>query len=86
MSNTSKIFQKHFGNTGVVSMNHPKMKDFFEELNQDVLKEDFENQYKIIIHGPNDVPPVWINWNEEKGKFVVYNFTGKFVQLKNKWK
>jgi len=38
--NTHELFQKYFGNTTSVNTNHPNMEKFFQELNDECVKED----------------------------------------------
>lgn len=40
MSTTSELFTKHFGDTCAVSMFHPNITNFFQELNDLCLEED----------------------------------------------
>lgn len=45
MSST-ELFKKHFGiNSASVDLKHPNMESFFEELNQECLKEDLEKNF-----------------------------------------
>lgn len=37
---TSALFQKHFGNTHAVGLNHPNMVSFFDELAEECGQED----------------------------------------------
>lgn len=49
-NNTTQIWEKHFGNTPSVGLNHSKIDEFFDELTQDCLNEDVRiNQTEIEI-------------------------------------
>lgn len=43
LNNTSKLFEKHFGKSGVAELSHPNTESFFEELNKECLLEDHLN-------------------------------------------
>ena len=45
---TTKLFQKHFGNTPVVGLNHPNVEAFFDEMNQECIEED--KQKNSVLH------------------------------------
>jgi hypothetical protein len=40
---TSKLFKNHFGETTQVDLKHPNIEAFFNELNEECLKEDTRN-------------------------------------------
>jgi hypothetical protein len=44
---TSKLFEKHFGNTASVDLKHPNTEAFFEELNAECLAEDKQKNCNI---------------------------------------
>ncbi len=42
-NNTVVIWEKHFGNTASVGLNHVNIESFFDELTQDCLREKADN-------------------------------------------
>ena len=55
--NTTKIWEKHFGDTPSVNLNNPAIEGFFDELTQDCLNED-KTAAKKICKGCNHELPL----------------------------
>lgn len=82
MADTTKIWEKHFGNLAAVGLSESEK--FFEELNQEILKEQYEQQTKKRFENPvqsvTEIPKTVIDWHE--GKYHIFYFTGKFRKVR----
>ena len=69
---TSKLFEKHFGNTASVDLKHPNIESFFEELNDECLAEDKNKNCNISVvgsgtckkHKPMNKVISYVEWQE----------------------